>query len=142
MSQAEHDPNGRRAGGSSARISTAIVVFVDDTQVKWLRWLHRGFRHCFIVVRSGRHWIACDPLCHYTALAVLPPCHPAELISHFRQRGHSVIATTTRNPPPSLAPVRPFTCVEVVKRVLGLRAPWIFTPWQLFRHLSRGSDAG
>ena len=33
------------------------------------------------------------------------------------------------------------TCVGVVKRILGVRAPWVLTPWQLFRHLSRGPAA-
>ena len=29
------------------------------------------------------------------------------------------------------------TCVEGVKAVLGIRRPWILTPWQLARHLRR-----
>jgi hypothetical protein len=35
-----------------------------------------------------------------------------------------------------LAPVRPFTCVEAVKRLIGIHAPWTLTPWQLFGHLT------
>lgn len=27
------------------------------------------------------------------------------------------------------------TCVSVVKAVLGLRAPWVVTPWQLYRRI-------
>ena len=31
--------------------------------------------------------------------------------------------------------LRPFTCVEVVKRVLGIKRWSIFTPYQLYRYL-------
>jgi hypothetical protein len=34
--------------------------------------------------------------------------------------------------------VRPITCVEIVKRLLGVRAPGVITPHQLHRHLLRG----
>jgi hypothetical protein len=60
----------------------------------------------------------------------------------YRQRGHRVIATTLMIPPRVLAPIRPFTCVEAVKRVLGLRAPWVFTPWQLYCHLLQHGRMG
>lgn len=127
----------RRDNEAPAGEAAAVVVFTGETHVKCLRWLRREFRHCFIVIRDRGHWIACDPLCHRISLAVLPPCQLAELASLFRQNGHRVIETTARIAPPALAPLRPVTCVEVVKRVLGLRAPWVFTPWQLYRHLSR-----
>lgn len=139
MSLVAGDFPGRHPGESPPGATAAIVVFVGETQVKFLRWLRCDFRHCFIVVRSGEYWIACDPLSHYVALTVLPPCQIAELASFFQQRGNRVIATTATIPQPALAPLRPFTCVEVVKRILGLRAPWVFTPWQLYNQLARGS---
>jgi hypothetical protein len=36
----------------------------------------------------------------------------------------------------ALAPM-PLTCVEVAKRILGLRAWWIITPWQLFKFIRK-----
>jgi hypothetical protein len=35
---------------------------------------------------------------------------------------------------PRLA-LAPLTCVTVVKRLLGIDAPWVWTPWQLYQHL-------
>ncbi len=35
-----------------------------------------------------------------------------------------------------LAP-RPLTCVEAIKRLVGLESAWTLTPWQLFRRLQR-----
>ena len=36
---------------------------------------------------------------------------------------------------------RPITCVEIVKRLLGVRAPAVVTPHQLYRHLLREDRA-
>ena len=33
------------------------------------------------------------------------------------------------------------TCVEVVKRVLGVHPPLIVTPWQLYRYLEKNNAA-
>ncbi|MFO1129306.1 MAG: hypothetical protein U1E66_12840 [Rhodospirillales bacterium] len=115
----------------------AIVVFDDNTDLKWLRPLHAGFRHCFVAVRHGNHWIICNPFSHYTDLSVVHGSSVGELAEWYRRHGLRVVETVAAMPPPRCAPLRPFTCVEAVKRALGLRAPWIFTPRQLYRHLVR-----
>jgi hypothetical protein len=43
-----------------------------------------------------------------------------------------VVETRIRPAPRRPAPLRPYTCVEAVKRILGLHAPWVITPWQLY----------
>ena len=40
-----------------------------------------------------------------------------------------------RPQPKTAAPWGPFTCVEAVKRVLGVRARFILTPWRLYKFL-------
>ena len=40
------------------------------------------------------------------------------------------------------APLGVFSCVETVKRLLGLRTRWVFTPWQLHRFLVSRHIAG
>lgn len=141
MTLVSGEPLHRGIEAGVAEQAAAVVVFVGDTELKCLRWLRAGFRHCFVVVRSGGHWVACDPLCHRTLLVVLPPVPRADLMRLYRRRGYHVLATTTMIPPRVVAPVRPFTCVEAVKRILGLRAPWVFTPWQLYCHLLRHRQA-
>jgi hypothetical protein len=54
----------------------------------------------------------------------------------YRRQGLRVIETSVRAAPLRVAPLRPLTCVEAVKRVLGIHARSINTPWQLYRHLS------
>jgi hypothetical protein len=52
-----------------------LVVFADHAGCAWLRFLRRGFRHCFVVLRAGSVWLACEPLKDRIELDVLrlPP---------------------------------------------------------------------
>lgn len=119
----------------AAAASPALVIFADDHSLKWLRPLTPGFRHCFVAVRREGCWVVCNPLSHLTDVDVVAALPVATLAAWYRERGFIVVETEVVRPPPRLAPVRPFTCVEAVKRILGLRAPWVFTPRQLHRYL-------
>jgi hypothetical protein len=116
----------------------ALVVFVDLNGCTWLHGLRRGFRHCFAVLRDCDAWLACDSLKDRIELFVLPVAADIDLASFYRAQGHRVLIGTTQ--PMSRRrsfSIAPLTCVTVVKRLLGVRAPWVLTPWQLFRHLER-----
>ena len=113
----------------------AIVVFAGEASLKWLRLLRPGFRHCFVLVRRHDCWVIYDPLSHRTDLAVIAGPSMGELAEWYRERGLQAIETTVRRAPLRSAPLRPFTCVEAVKRVLGIHAPWVTTPWQLYCYL-------
>lgn len=113
----------------------ALVVFVDQAGLRCLRWLRKGFRHCFVIVRVDRGWIACDPMSHRTDLDIVGDFSADQLAHWYRSLGLKVVQTRVRCAPSRLAPVRPYTCVEAVKHVLGLHAPWILTPWQLYKKL-------
>lgn len=116
----------------------ALVVFAGRADLKWLRVLKPGFRHCFVTLRQADRWVVYNPLSHYTEIQLLGGYGAAELADWFRGQGLRVVSCDLREAPRVPAPWRPYTCVEAVKRVLGLRAPWIFTPWQLYRFLKDG----
>jgi hypothetical protein len=116
--------------------SQALVVFIGKVSIKWARLLRPGFRHCFVVV--GRHdkWVVYDPMSQCTNVAVLAGPTSAEIAEWYRQFGFTVVGTCVRRQALQPAPWRPFTCVEAVKRVLGIHAPWVVTPWQLYSFLN------
>lgn len=114
----------------------ALVVFTGDTCLGCLRILRPGFRHCFVALCRRDHWIICDPLCHRTDLLVIDHDATADLGAWYRLHGLTVLETHVRAAPVRIAPLRPFTCVEAVKRVLGIHARSVNTPWQLYRYLS------
>lgn len=115
----------------------ALAAFSGATDIPWLRCLRRGFRHVFVAVNDGTHWITLDPLSHRTEIAVQPVPADFDLAGYYRRKGLRVLEIVPPAVPPRLAPVALCTCVEAAKRVLGIHHPFVVTPWQLYRHLGR-----
>lgn len=115
----------------------AVVVFTGRATLPWLRLLKPGFRHCFVLLRTGGNWLYYDPMAHYTFASAIGAYPLLGLLRVFRRRGCRLRLARPRMPPPHAQAWRPYTCVEAVKRVLGLQEPWVLTPWQLYQRLGR-----
>lgn len=117
----------------------AIVVFEHRAAGGPLRWLTPGFRHCFClldVAHTG--WLLCDPLKGSLRLDMLPAVEIGVLARHYLGTGRHIAVGRTRTvtvEQPGWPTV--LTCVELVKRAIGLRAAKIFTPRSLFLELGR-----
>jgi hypothetical protein len=48
----------------------AWVVFTGQTDMYWLRFFKPGFRHCFVLLHDGTHWLSVDPLSNYMDIAI------------------------------------------------------------------------
>jgi hypothetical protein len=136
---------GLAAGDRGA--SAALVCFSGRTDVPWLRLLRPGFRHCFCLLRGEAGWLLIDPRCDRLDIRLLPDAPASRLIGRFRAAGCRVVPLPGVPLPgaaPAGAPARalamlpaPHSCVETVKRALGLAAPWAVTPYGLYRHLKK-----
>jgi hypothetical protein len=115
--------------------SVALVVFIGDLSIRWAKLLRPGFRHCFMVVGRQDCWVIFDPMSNFTNLGSFSGPTIDDVAEWYRQFGFTVIKTPIRREGPPSAEWRPHTCVEAVKRVLGVRAPWVITPWQLYRYI-------
>lgn len=124
-------------GAQAAAGAPALVAFTDRTDIGWLRGLRRGFRHCAVWVRAGDFWIAHEMLSHQGFIGILSGADEKRLRAALRASGYRVVRTRIAAAPRRLAPVLPVTCVESVKRLLGIQSWRILTPWQLYRHLIR-----
>ena len=133
-SVAEIDAAGSSTGPSAGR---ALVAFGGSADLKWLRVLRPGYRHCFALLESHGQWVLYNPLSCGTEIEVWPGEQEENLRAWLVQNGYEIIEDQIR--PLRAKPFgwAPFSCVEAVKRVLGLRAPGVFTPWQLYRHLKK-----
>ncbi len=119
----------------------AYVVFTGRADLAWLRLLRPGFRHCFVVIQDGSHWLSLEPLATFLDLVVQPVPSEFDLPAWYRERGFLVVPARLDRSHRRPAPWGPFTCVEVVKRALGLRDRWVLTPFQLYRKLrDQGSE--
>ncbi len=124
---------------AEAPILRALVVFSDRADLRWLRLLRPGFRHCFVLLDLGGTWVCVNPLAHRTSVELWNLDAATDLPTWLRaQEGLIVVETVVRQPPRRPSPVGLFSCVEAVKRILGLQKRWVLTPGQLYDHLTRG----
>lgn len=114
----------------------AIVAFGGSPELKLLRYLKPGFRHCFALVLSQGVWVMYNPLSIGTEIDVWPGDCEEQLRHWLNLNGYTILDAHVQALRPGPLPWTLFSCVEAVKRVLGVRKPWILTPWQLFNHLN------
>lgn len=124
-------------GYGEAEWSHGLVVFTDAADLWWLRPLRPGFRHCFIALACAGGWLVVDPMSHRTAIAHFPLGQEFDLLDWYQQHGLVVVPVKKISPERRVAPFMPHSCVECVKRILGIRAVSVLTPWQLFRYLNK-----
>jgi len=115
----------------------ALVAFSGEADLKWLRLLKPGYRHCFVLIESADVWVVYNPLSNGTEVDVWPGVQEETVRAWLVLHGYKVICKTVEPVLDKPLMWRPYSCVEAVKRVLGVRAPRVFTPWQLYRHLNK-----
>ena len=120
----------------------ALVVFSGRTGVSWLRWLRPGFRHCFVALDDGIEWLTVDPLLHRLEVRASGLASDFDLAREYRRMDLIVLEVIPAAVAMRAAPLGLFTCVETAKRLLGIRAWHVVTPWQLYRFLRRRAVAG
>ena len=122
---------------NDARI--AVVAFTDAERPRWLRIFAKGFRHCFALVCSSGRWVVINPMSHWTDVVVLTESADGatadEMVRTLEERGFAAVACAVAEPARRASLPSPFTCVEVVKRILGIQKPLVLTPRQLFRFI-------
>ncbi|MBQ4472405.1 MAG: hypothetical protein II942_04105 [Alphaproteobacteria bacterium] len=114
------------------RYPFAWVAFGGGPTHWWTYFLKTGFYHCFVILGNGREWCIIDPVIHYTDFIVIKTRHIEAL---FMDKGYQLVRTTPHIPTKVQFRLRPCTCVEFVKRFLGIERPYLWTPYQLFCYL-------
>lgn len=116
----------------------AWVAFCGRADFPWLRVLKPGFRHCYVILHDGRQWFSLDPMLHRMEVKIYAHVPgDFDLPGWLRGRGQVVVEAPLDTAPHRPAPLALLTCVEAVKRVLGLHRAFIFTPWQLYHYLAK-----
>lgn len=113
------------------------VVFTDQSELKYVRLLKRGFRHCFVLIHDGQRWVSIDPMANYMDVMIHDLPENFDFALWLKERGHHVIKATPGRNIMTCAPPMLFTCVETCKRILGIHKVSILTPWQLYRYLAK-----
>lgn len=115
---------------------SAWVVFSGETDIRWLKIFKSGFRHCFVLLNDGQRWTSIDPISPYTDIQIYYHIEASfDLPTWLEGRGNRVVPAMMERNHHKAAPFMPFTCVEAIKRILGIHKRFIFTPWQLYNFL-------
>ena len=117
---------------SAYRFPFAYVAFGGNPTHWWTNFLKKGFYHCFLIMGNGFEWILIDPVWNYTDLIFI---RNKNLLNIIKEKGYKLLRTTPHLTQTEKGHFRPLTCVEVTKRFLGISAPKIWTPYQLFRFI-------
>ncbi len=117
----------------------ALVVFSGRADKPWQRLLRPGFRHCSLILEDGDQWLLVEPLAARLQVRRLGLA-TVDLRARLNRAGLTVVETALMTPGGSVAPLGLWTCVETVKRGLGVHALRVQTPWQLHQYLEHNAN--
>ena len=115
-------------------------VAFGDSNVRhfWDVFTRKGFRHCCVFKWDGYNWLLIDPLGQHLDVNVMPYTSEDDVPYLFKQAGWKVIRYKKTIKPKFIFRGM-LTCVTVCKQVLGIKAAWVVTPWQLHKYIKRRS---
>ena len=121
-------------------METSVDYFVafGDSSVPhfWDVFTRQGFRHCCAFKFDGYNWVLVDPLGQVLDVNVLPYTVEDDVPNLFRNNGWTVIRYSKQIKHKFIFGGI-LTCVTVCKQVLGIKACWVVTPWQLHNYIER-----
>lgn len=116
----------------------AYVVFVDNVSLWWLKILKEGFRHCYMLmkIRGSNDWLELNPYSNQLKIKVYKFSDSFDYIYELKKdKKLRICGVKIKNAPLKCAPLSFFTCVEMVKRVLGIHSFGVITPYQLYKKI-------
>ncbi|MBI1326006.1 MAG: hypothetical protein GC136_00010 [Alphaproteobacteria bacterium] len=114
--------------------TSVSVIFINHTDFKFLKLLKRGFRHCFALIRNGKKTFVVDPLMNNLCLFELTPKQFEKLQAELRAQKATVVDAVAI-PAGKDFIFGFYSCVAVIKRLLGVHKPFVLTPYQLYKYL-------
>ena len=114
---------------------TVYLAFCDAPGVRWLRPLRPGFRHCFLILRGPWVWVTIDPLLGCVEVMTHRVRPGFDLPQLLKDQGLHIVKIRSLDDHYRAFGPGGFSCVALAKRVLGLHAPFVLTPYQLYRTL-------
>ncbi len=119
-------------------VNQYYVVFGESKLSHWfIRMLPYPFQHCLVVRDDGAYWTVIEPLCsHIDTRIELKTDYPdisqlfpdSVILSH-----RAVLEAEAMTWSLGIG-----SCVDIVKRTIGIRDFWIWTPHQLYKRLNHG----
>lgn len=125
---------------------TAIKEFwigFKDASYFVRHFLKEGFQHAYVLAKSGDKWVELNPRNHAFEFFVLPyegdVDVPGLMVADHKHKFLHVIMEQKMKKQLDLNIFKTLHCVNVVKYIMGIKL-MAYTPWQLYKRLTRMSD--
>jgi len=115
--------------------TSSWIIFSNDTDIRMLKIFKRGFRHCFMMMQQGDRWVLIDPRSNKTDVQILPHPKSFNFPRYYMEQGKTVVKIPDITVPNKIMSPFPVSCVETLKRMIGLHSWWVMTPYQLYKKL-------
>ena len=116
------------------RFEDAIVGFGGQPTLWWMCFLKKGFYHCLVALQCNDQYLLVDPLIHCTDIVWISH---GDMHLYLHKHGYRTLDVKIKEPKNKCLRISPFTCVETVKRILGIQKRSVFTPFKLFCYLNK-----
>jgi hypothetical protein len=112
---------------SSSQHSDMFVVFTGDTGHWWSRFIREDMGHCYVIVPSNGKFIVAGKNTGkyelYNVDSINDIIGANDITVGYKQEATSINLFALN------------TCVGNVKQMLGIKKPFIWTPYQLYKHI-------
>lgn len=110
------------------------VAFCNNNSIFWLKYLKEGFRHCFVIMGDGQSWIVVEATIARTFVIKITD---ENYVKTLQNQGFKVVRAKiySKNKFFKSFKFAIFSCVELVKSVLGIVDIKIQTPYKLYKFL-------
>jgi len=113
-----------------------FVVFEVAEEEHWHnKYLKMGYSHCYCIYETSGNWIAIHPHWSHTEIDISPLTTFPTIRDYAGIKARVIAYTSDIDPLKHCCTLGIMTCVDVVKRHLGIRAQFVFTPYQLYIYL-------
>lgn len=116
-------------------IISAWVCFTGETELKFLSFLKKGFKHCCVLIEYSDTWLILDPLSTYTDIEIIPKEKVQNLPLWLSSHDYFVMKAPLNRENIKPHTIGVYSCVSFVKKILGIKSLRLQTPWQLARYL-------
>ena len=118
-------------------INHCYIVFTDNTSLWWLKFLKSGFRHCYVLIEfKENQWLEINPMSNQLFISVRKIENKEDYFSYLRKKSQAkIIKTRIFQAPLKTAPIGVFSCVEMIKRLVGIHSFFTITPYRLYNKL-------
>lgn len=118
-----------------------FIVFEDSPKRRWFtRYLKPGFTHCYLMYKSvnGLMWVIINPMWSHCDVDVRTLETFPSAQDYAGEYAIVVKFNATINPDQTVAQLSFMSCVDFIKRFIGLARWRVITPYQLYKELSDG----